>query len=113
MKTAKIFLVLLVVGILIGSSIITAKAAATTDLPTAKIKAGTLTVRNMTGGTLYVSLSGPRSYFFSAGGGKTVFKGIQPGKYVITVTASACGGSLTFKRNIKGNASLPTFVCRH
>jgi hypothetical protein len=77
-------------------------------------KLAKLTVDNRTGGTLYVSLSGPRNYNFSTSKkGKTTFKDIEPGKYTITVRASSCSGSLSYKRNIKGNASLKAFVCRN
>jgi hypothetical protein len=79
----------------------------------AKTKMAKLRVDNRTGGTLYVRLTGPRSYFFYAPGqGKTTFENIEPGKYTIVVTTSACGGSLTYTKNIKGSASLKPFVCR-
>ena len=78
----------------------------------AKAKLASLTVENRTGGTLYVSLSGPRSYnFLASKQGKTTFKDIEPGNYTITVRSSACSGSLTYKKSIKGNASLKPFVC--
>jgi hypothetical protein len=78
-----------------------------------KTKTGSLSVTNKTKGTLYVSLSGPAFYSFSTSKqGKTTFKNIMPGTYTITVRASACGGSLTYNKKIKGNASLKTFVCR-
>jgi hypothetical protein len=78
-----------------------------------KTKLGSLTVDNRTGGTLYVSLSGPGSYYFSTSKkGKTTFKDIEPGKYTITVRSSACSGTLTYQKNIKGTTSLKPFVCR-
>ena len=81
----------------------------------AKTKLARLRVTNRTGGTLYVSLSGTRSYSFAASNqGKTTFDSIiQPGKYTITVRASACSGSLKYRRNVKGGTiSLPPFVCK-
>ena len=81
----------------------------------AKTKLAKLRVTNRTGGTLYVSLSGPRSYGFAAPNqGKTTFDPvIQPGKYTVTIHASACSGSLSFKRTVKGGTvSLPPFVCK-
>jgi len=84
------------------------------DLATSKL--GKLTANNHTGGYLYISLVGSQqSYRFVASKqGKTVFKDIKPGKYMVTLTTSACPGKLTYKRNIKagGNASLPQVVCR-
>src|SRR5215207_2267184 len=58
----------------------------------AKTKLAKLRVNNRTGGTLYISFSGERSYSFSTSEqGKTTFDPvIQPGKYQITVTTSAC-----------------------
>ena len=66
----------------------------------AKTKLARLRVTNKTGGTLYVSLSGDRSYSFSTSKqGKTTFDAvIQPGKYNITVRTSACPGELNFKK---------------
>lgn len=79
-----------------------------------KEKAGSLTVDNKTGGTLYVSLTGPKAYYFNTSKqGKTTFDGIDAGKYTITVRSSACGGSLTYTKNINGKTSLKPFICRH
>jgi hypothetical protein len=78
-----------------------------------KTKVGYLTVNNRTGGTLYVSLSGPRAYAFAATAqGKTTFGPIDPGKYVIKLRTSACGGALTYTKNIKGKVTLKPVVCR-
>ena len=79
----------------------------------AKVKIASLIVTNRTGGTLYVRLSGPASYFFAATKqGKTTFTNITPGKYTIVLTASACGGSLTYTKKLSGKASLKPIVCR-
>lgn len=81
----------------------------------AKTKLARLRVTNKTGGTLYVSLSGDRSYSFSTSKqGKTTFDAvIQPGKYNITVRTSACPGELNFKKNVKGGTiGLPPFTCK-
>jgi hypothetical protein len=80
----------------------------------AKTKLAKLRVDNRTGGTLYVSLSGSRNYYFSTSKqGKTTFQNIQAGKYTVTVRASACSGSLTYKRNMKGGTTtLKPFVCK-
>jgi hypothetical protein len=80
-----------------------------------KTKLGRLRVTNKTGGTLFISLSGTRSYSFStAQQGRTTFDAIiQPGKYSITVRSSACSGELHYKRNVKGGTiGLPPFVCK-
>jgi hypothetical protein len=81
----------------------------------AKTKLSKLTVDNRTGGTLFVSMSGPRNYFFStAKRGKTTFSNIEPGKYTIVLRTSACGGSLTYTKNLKkgGGANIKPVVCR-
>ena len=78
----------------------------------AKTKPVKLIVNNDTSGTLYVRLSGPASYNFSAAKrGKTTFTNIKPGIYYITITASSCSGSLTLKRNMKGTVSLKPVGC--
>lgn len=78
-----------------------------------KQKAGSLTVDNQTGGILYVTLTGPKTYYFNTSKrGKATFDGIDAGKYTITVRSSACGGSLTYSKNIEGKASLKPFICR-
>lgn len=95
-----------------GSSV---KSTASLIIDLAKTKLARLRVNNRTGGTLYVSFSGKRSYSFSTSNqGKTTFETvIEPGKYTVTVRASACSGSLTYKRNVKGGTvSLPPFICR-
>jgi hypothetical protein len=85
-------------------------ASATVEF--AKTKIGYLTVSNATGGTLYVHLSGPRSYSFAATNqGKTTFGPIEPGVYTITLRTSACGGSLTYHKNIKGKTTLKPVRC--
>jgi YHS domain-containing protein len=75
-------------------------------------KASSLTVDNRTGGTLYVTLTGPKTYYFNTSkSGKSTFEGIEQGKYTITVRSSACSGSLTYTKNFKGKVSLKPFVC--
>jgi len=70
-----------------------------------------LTITNRTGGTLYISLVGHNSYSFAATNqGKNTFM-IESGKYIATIRASACSGSLIKKVN--GGGSLGTIICRH
>jgi len=77
-------------------------------------KVAKLIVDNRTGGTIYITLRGPTTYYFTADkNGKNIFNDIQPGKYDITVRSSACGGSLSYFKNMDGNVSLPSFICRH
>lgn len=125
MKTLRLFtfvlLVVLVFSVL-GPAPVYAKASDTLSpdntslvIDLGKVKLAKLRVTNKTGGTLYVSFSGPRSYSFSTSKqGKTTFEPvIQPGKYNITVRATACGGSLSFRRNVKGGTvNLPALVCK-
>jgi hypothetical protein len=88
-------------------------SAATANL--SKSQQAQLIVNNHTGGTLYVRLSGPRSYSFAATKqGKTVFSNIEPGKYTVVLSTSACQGSLTYKINMKkcGKYNLKQVFCR-
>ena len=123
MKTLRFFTIVLVVVLLLstwGPAYAQPADTGTADTITltvdlAKTKLARLRVTNKTGGTLYVSFSGPRSYSFSTGKqGKTTFEPvIQPGKYQVTVRTSACSGQLSFKRNVKGGTvGLPAFSCK-
>jgi|WetSurMetagenome_2_1015567.scaffolds.fasta_scaffold1660963_1 hypothetical protein len=119
MKTLRLFVVILV-AVMVMSVWTPAFASApapatnTAQVQFAEAKTATLTVDNSTGGTLYVSLQGPKSYWFSTSkSGKTTFKNIAPGKYTITVRTSGCRGTLTYNKSIKGKASLKRFICRH
>jgi hypothetical protein len=92
------------------------ETSVTLTIDLAKAKLAKLRVNNKTGGTLYIRLSGDRSYSFATSKpGKTTFESIiEPGKYTVTVTASTCNGQLTYKRKVKGGTmSLPAFVCRN
>lgn len=76
-------------------------------------KPAKLVVQNESGGTLYVNLSGPKSYNFSTSkAGRAEFGNIEPGKYTITIRSSACGGSVTLNRKIDGKVNLKQFFCR-
>jgi hypothetical protein len=92
------------------------QATSNTNNPTvdvAKAAMAKLTVDNRTGGALYVSLSGPRSYSFATSKpGKTTFGNILPGKYTVVLRSSRCRGSLTYTKSIKGTTSLKPLVCR-
>jgi len=121
MKTFRFFIVAIVVALVMSvwaPAPVSAQGVAPTDstqsILTAKVKVASLIVDNRTGGSLYVRLAGPvKSYWFVASkSGKTTFTNIQPGRYVITVTTSACGGSLTIKKNFNGKVKLKPFICR-
>jgi hypothetical protein len=91
----------------------TSAASGSLTIDLAKTKLAKLRVDNHTGGTLYISLSGPKSYHFATSKqGKTIFQNIEPGKYTFTVTSSACGGKLTYKRTMKGTTSLKPVICK-
>lgn len=117
MKTLRM-LALTIITVLVMSAWAPTYAYAMSDGVTqpAKSQMARLTVNNRTGGTLYVKLSGSANYWFSATSqGKTVFNNIQPGKYTVTLSTSACSGSLKYKvkMNKGGNASLRPVVCRN
>jgi hypothetical protein len=125
MKTLRLFTIIMLAVLVLSAwtpAPVYAKGSAapakTTTLVVdpAKTKLARLRVTNKTGGTLIVHFSGERGYTFSTSKqGKTTFEPvIQPGKYTITVTTSACKGQLTYHKKVKpGTVSLPGFVCRH
>jgi hypothetical protein len=125
MKTLRLFTII-ILAVLILSSWAPAPAYAkgamapstntTLVVDLGKTKLARLRVNNRTGGTLYVRFSGERGYSFAASNqGKTTFESvIQPGKYTITVTSSACSGQLIYRKKVKGGTvSLPPILCRH
>jgi len=123
MKTLRFFtIVLLAVLVITTWSPAYAKPADTSSTSTtsftvdlAKTKLARLRVTNKTGGTLYVHFAGKFNYSFAASKqGKTTFDAIiQPGKYTVTVSTSACKGQLNFQRNVKGGTvGLPGFRCK-
>jgi len=82
------------------------------SISSAQQKTGTLVVNNTSGGTLRVSLSGPKSYYFSTSKkGKTQFTGIEPGTYTITLTANTCTDVVTVNKKIKDKVTLKETVC--
>ena len=119
MKTLRFFTIVLVAVLVFSTwAPVYAKPTDTSSTSTvelAKTKLAKLKVKNKTGGTLYVYMSGPRGYSFStAKQGITTFDPvIQPGKYQVTVRSSGCPGELHYKRNVKGGSvNLPAFVCK-
>jgi hypothetical protein len=69
----------------------------------------TVTINNLTGGTLYLTLKGPATYYFTLGLNKTKITVVK-GKY--TYTAYGCGSSKTGTINLKGNMKW-TWYCTH
>ena len=119
MKTLRLFTILMLTVLVLSSWAPApayakgSEASANTTL--AALKLARLRVNNRTGGTLYVRFSGDRSYSFAASSqGRTTFESvIQPGKYIITITASRCSGELTLRRKVKGGTvSIPAISCR-
>ena len=109
-------LVSLTLVVLLGSLLLAPSVSAlTVDQPSfalADAKTAQLVVENRTTGTLYVTLSGPKAYWFNTNKqGKTTFKDIEQGKYTITVTSTACTGSLTYEKAMKGDITLKGFKC--
>jgi len=119
MKTLRLFTIVILAVLVLSSwapAPVYAKGSDTLVVDLAKIKLARLRVTNKTGGTLYIKFSGAYSYSFAATSqGKTTFETvIQPGKYTITATSSACSGQLTYHKKVKGGTvSLPPIVCRH
>jgi len=124
MKTLRwftfVFLVVLLVVTVLPASVSAASQdsdSATTSytVDLAKTKLAKVKVTNKTGGTMTVRLTGPRTYYFSVPqqGKWTSAAIIEPGKYTITVTTSACGGSYVKTKNVKGGTvGIPVLVCR-
>jgi hypothetical protein len=67
-----------------------------------------VTIKNNTGGSLYIYLSGPHSYYFSFSSGTSKME-IIGGSY--SYTAYGCGASISGTKNLKGNSINWTFWC--
>jgi hypothetical protein len=107
-----LIMVVLVATVLVPAPVYAASGSVAASVPTAKDKTGTLTVNNTSGGTLFISLSGPRSYYFvTSASGKTRFTNIEPGTYTITLSATTCADVLTITKKINGKVTLNKTVC--
>jgi hypothetical protein len=85
--------------------------AVSTNVVSATAKQVKLVVTNNTGGVIYITLTGTRSYYFAAAKqGKNVFM-IDKGRYEVILRTSACKGVVTKKRYEGGN--LGSYICRH
>jgi hypothetical protein len=124
MKTVRL-VTFLIVAILVFSAWTPSPVLAKTDAVTATIgmdsvstsvdfvtaKLVKLTINNKTGGTLYVTLKGPRFYsFVVTNQGKARYE-IEAGRYTYTVRAAACAGMISKTKNFKGGGSLGPYVC--
>lgn len=56
-----------------------------------------LYVKNRTGGTLFVTIYGPKNYAFTIVGAKEKFL-IVPGRYRVTAVSTACSGTIVQPR---------------
>lgn len=90
-------------------------AGATLNLPKCKKSGGgsgggeiKVTIKNSTGGSLTIYLTGPATYSFSFGSGNTKIS-IKPGKY--NYSAYGCGASISGTKNLKGGGNIWTFWC--
>src|SRR5262249_348536 len=87
-------------------------ASLATPLPVVASGMAQLTVTNRTGGSLTVILAGAKRYYYrNTKSGNTIFKNFNPGRYIISVTSSACPGTLTYQRTITQAATLKGFKC--
>lgn len=112
MKQLRVF-VNLTLAIVLGAVVLAspAPAMAVSGQSIVFAEEAQLVVENRTGGTLYVRLSGPKNYYFNTDKKAATFKDIERGKYTITVTSSACSGSLSYQKNLNGNTTLKGFKC--
>lgn len=90
------------------------KVGATLTLPKCKKSGGgdtkevKVTIKNNTGGSITIYLSGPKSYVFSFGTGTSKMS-VVPGKYNFTVYG--CGAAISGTKNFKGGGLVWMFWC--
>lgn len=64
-----------------------------------------LWVKNRTGGVLFVTLEGPKTYYFTVPAEKTKFL-IVPGWYRVRAISTACSGTFEKRKNFKQGGNL-------
>jgi hypothetical protein len=118
MKTARV-LTVLVVAILIFSAWppspvsawqVDSPAASAPGNPSLTVEAVApsvvpLWVKNRTGGVLFVTLEGPKTYYFTVPAEKTKFL-ILPGWYRIRAISTGCSGTFEKRKNFKQGGNL-------
>lgn len=64
-----------------------------------------LWVKNRTGGVLFVTLEGPKTYYFTIPSDKTKFL-IVPGWYRVRAISTGCSGTFEQRKNFKNGGNL-------
>jgi hypothetical protein len=64
-----------------------------------------LTVNNRSGGILFVTLNGPKDYYFVIADAKARFD-ILPGRYTVTAISTACSRTHVQSKNMKNGGNL-------
>ncbi len=80
-----------------GVSSLTVEGVATSVVP--------LWVKNRTGGVLFVTLEGPKTYYFTVPEVKTKFL-IVPGRYRVRAISTACSGTFEHRKNFRQGGHL-------
>jgi len=64
-----------------------------------------LWIKNRTGGVLFVTLEGPKTYYFTVPDEKTKFL-IVPGRYRVRAISTGCSGTFEHQKNFKQGGNL-------
>jgi hypothetical protein len=64
-----------------------------------------LTVKNRTGGVLFITLEGPKTYYFTIPDAKAKFL-IIPGRYRVRAISTGCSGTFEQKKYFKDGGNL-------
>ena len=64
-----------------------------------------LTVKNRTGGVLFVTLDGPKTYYFTIVNVKAKFL-IVPGRYKVRAISTACSGTFANNKNFRNGGNI-------
>lgn len=62
-------------------------------------------VKNRTGGILFLTLTGPKTYYFTIAEVKAKFL-ILPGRYKVTAISTACSGTFESSKNFKNGGNV-------
>ena len=64
-----------------------------------------LTVKNRTGGVLFVTLDGPKTYYFTIVNVKAKFL-VVPGRYRVKAISTACSGTFENNKNFRNGGNI-------
>jgi hypothetical protein len=70
-----------------------------------------LTITNKTTNYLFVTLRGPKTYFFVLAERSTARHQVEAGQYTYLISSASCPGTITKTISLKNDAAIGPFAC--